>query len=129
MKPKRKNIYLKCQLVAIGRLHIFHSGNNIKSKKNPKIKSVQLSTAKFRAAMTYRPNCNIIYIYSRLVEESGWLWQLRQLFQLSGAVVDLLDVQGSSVLLSLEDGWDVTAQVFVVNVWLFLCGVSYFVTL
>ncbi|CAH2240141.1 jg6394 [Pararge aegeria aegeria] len=49
--------------------------------------------------------------FFRLVEESGWLWQLRQLFQLSGAVVDLLDVQGSSVLLSLEDGWDVTAQI------------------
>ncbi|XP_052744607.1 myotubularin-related protein 5 isoform X3 [Bicyclus anynana] len=49
--------------------------------------------------------------FYRLVEESGWLWQLRQLFQLSGAVVDLLDVQGSSVLLSLEDGWDVSAQI------------------
>ncbi|CAG5054015.1 unnamed protein product [Parnassius apollo] len=49
--------------------------------------------------------------FLRLVEESGWLWQLRQLFQLSGAVVDLLDLQGSSVLLSLEDGWDVTAQI------------------
>ncbi|XP_013171380.1 PREDICTED: myotubularin-related protein 5 [Papilio xuthus] len=49
--------------------------------------------------------------FLRLVEESGWLWQLRQLFQLSGAVVDLLDLQGSSVLLSLEDGWDVTSQI------------------
>lgn len=49
--------------------------------------------------------------FLRLIEESGWLWQLRQLFQLSGAVVDLLDLQGSSVLLSLEDGWDVTSQI------------------
>ncbi|KAI8440796.1 hypothetical protein MSG28_009121 [Choristoneura fumiferana] len=49
--------------------------------------------------------------FYRLVEESGWLCLLRQLFQLSGAVVDLLDLQGSSVLLSLEDGWDVTAQI------------------
>ncbi|GBP59983.1 Myotubularin-related protein 13 [Eumeta japonica] len=49
--------------------------------------------------------------FLKLVEESGWLWQLRQLFQLSGAVVDLLDLQGSSVLVSLEDGWDATAQI------------------
>ncbi|XP_064399586.1 myotubularin-related protein 5-like isoform X3 [Halichondria panicea] len=45
------------------------------------------------------------------VEESGWMSQLSRLLQLAGAVADLMDVQGSSVLVCLEDGWDNTAQV------------------
>lgn len=53
--------------------------------------------------------------YYKLIEESGWLLTIRTLMQLSGAVVDLLDAQGSSVCLSLEDGSDVTAQVYIIS--------------
>ncbi|XP_055539835.1 myotubularin-related protein 13 [Wyeomyia smithii] len=49
--------------------------------------------------------------FSRLLEQSEWLQQIRGLLQLSGAVVDLMDLQESSVTLALEDGWDVTAQI------------------
>lgn len=52
-------------------------------------------------------------IFGRLIEESSWLTTIRSIMQLSGAVVDLLDAQGSSVCLSLEDGWDITAQVII----------------
>lgn len=47
----------------------------------------------------------------RLIENSEWLQQIQNIMQLSGAVVDLLDLQGSSVAICLEDGWDTTAQV------------------
>uniref|UniRef100_A0A6A7FYR4 Myotubularin-related protein 13-like n=6 Tax=Hirondellea gigas TaxID=1518452 RepID=A0A6A7FYR4_9CRUS len=49
--------------------------------------------------------------FYRLVENSEWLVQLSRLLQCSGAVVDLTDLLGASVMLLLEDGWDFTAQV------------------
>ena len=48
--------------------------------------------------------------FYRAVENSEWLQQLQTLLQISGAMVDLMDLNGSSVMVCLEDGWDVTAQ-------------------
>ena len=45
------------------------------------------------------------------IEESGWLPQLQTVLLTAGAAVDLLDAQGSSVMLCMEDGWDFTTQV------------------
>ena len=47
------------------------------------------------------------------IEDSEWLNQLSNLLQLAGAIVDLIDLQCSSVLVALENGWDYTAQVSV----------------
>lgn len=54
---------------------------------------------------------NTCFIFTRLIENSEWLQQIQNIMQLSGAVVDLLDLQGSSVAICLEDGWDITAQI------------------
>ncbi|CAH8570392.1 unnamed protein product [Heterobilharzia americana] len=42
--------------------------------------------------------------------ENGWFTQLKSLLELAGTVVDLLDLQGASVALCLENGSDVVAQ-------------------
>jgi myotubularin-related protein 5/13 len=46
-----------------------------------------------------------------LIEDSEWVNQLSSLLQLSGAIAELMEAQGSSVMICLEDGWDVTSQV------------------
>jgi len=55
------------------------------------------------------PNSDMTFL--KLVEQSEWLQLLQTTMQLGGAVVDLMDIEGSSVMLCLEDGWDLTCQV------------------
>ncbi|KAK8735253.1 hypothetical protein OTU49_005586 [Cherax quadricarinatus] len=64
-----------------------------------------------RACIPSSPAAEQEQSFFRAIENSEWLNQLESLLQVSGAIVDLIDLLGASVMVLLEDGWDFTAQV------------------
>lgn len=54
--------------------------------------------------------------YLSQVEESEWLNQISSTIQLATAISHLLDSQGSSVMICLEEGMDITTQVRVLSI-------------
>jgi myotubularin-related protein 5/13 len=49
--------------------------------------------------------------FFKLIENSEWLQQIRNLLQLSGTIVDLIEIHEANVQIALEDGWDFSCQV------------------
>lgn len=64
-----------------------------------------------RACLPSSINNEPDHTFAKLIEQSEWLQQIRSLLQLSGTVVDLIDLHEASVNLAFEDGWDITCQV------------------
>uniref|UniRef100_A0A8C4IKN9 SET binding factor 1 n=1 Tax=Dicentrarchus labrax TaxID=13489 RepID=A0A8C4IKN9_DICLA len=63
-----------------------------------------------KACVPSSPTSDPNMSFQRCLEESEWMALLHRVLQVSVLVVELLDT-GSSVMVSLEDGWDVTTQV------------------
>ena len=106
-------------------LYVFGEKSQIKGIKvesNPKVdfipveypepKRLRASFRKLmRACAPSSPTQGVEQTFHKQVEASEWLELLQAVMQLAGAVTDLMDLQGSSVMLCLEDGWDLTCQV------------------
>ncbi|XP_028407553.1 myotubularin-related protein 5-like [Dendronephthya gigantea] len=108
-------------------LYVFCDKNNLKSLKKeayPKIEFVPAELPDLRDMKTSLKKLFKVCCPSgpprdsaqgetflKALQESEWFNQLSLTLRISGAVVDLLDIQGSSVLIAFEDGWDNTSQI------------------
>ncbi|XP_036375739.1 myotubularin-related protein 5-like isoform X2 [Megalops cyprinoides] len=75
------------------------------------VRQVKTSFKKLmKACMPTSPPVSPNETFYHCLEESEWMCLLHKVLQVSVLVVELLDT-GSSVMVSLEDGWDITTQV------------------
>jgi myotubularin-related protein 5/13 len=49
--------------------------------------------------------------FAKTIESIEWFEQLQTIMKTANSIVDLIDTQGKSVLLAIEEGWDLTPQI------------------
>ncbi|CAH8857832.1 unnamed protein product [Trichobilharzia szidati] len=83
-----------------------NNNNNNNSNSGENVESETVSTA----AATNINNAKLMNVFTE-AHENGWFTYMKSLLELAGTVVDLLDLQGASVALCLENGSDVVTQI------------------
>ena len=114
----KSQLYMeKAQLYVLVQLHV----KSLRLDPHLKVEFVPLETidskrirASFkklmRACMSSSSNLNE-QTYYKTIESSEWLQGLQNVMQTAGVVIDLMDTEKASVMICLEDGWDLTCQI------------------
>ncbi|GAB6021252.1 hypothetical protein CHUAL_003867 [Chamberlinius hualienensis] len=96
-KGLKTESYPKCDFIPLD----IHEVRQIKAS----FKKIQ------RACVPSSPPKDVNETYTKLLQNSEWMNQLQTILRITTTAVYLVDVQGSSVMICLEDGWDITTQI------------------
>uniref|UniRef100_A0A915AWS5 Myotubularin-related protein 5 n=1 Tax=Parascaris univalens TaxID=6257 RepID=A0A915AWS5_PARUN len=83
----------------------------------PSAHNVKIAFKKFLRAVCpgWAPSEEHSISFYKQLDDSNWLQMISSLLHLSNAVVDLIDLQHSSVCICIEDGWDATSQIMALS--------------
>ncbi|VDM38878.1 unnamed protein product [Toxocara canis] len=83
----------------------------------PSTHNVKIAFKKFLRAVcpSWTPSEEHSISFYKQLDDSSWLQMVSSLMNLSNAIVDLIDLQHSSVCVCIEDGWDATCQIIALS--------------
>lgn len=97
VKGIHKDQFPNCDFIPVD----IHEVKNVKQSFKKLIKACTPSVASADPDLSFY----------KLLRNSEWYTQIQTVMQVSAVIVDLLDLQGSSVMVCLEDGWDIVPQI------------------
>ena len=97
VKGIHKDQFPNCDFIPVD----IHEVKNVKQSFKKLIKACTPSVASADPDLSFY----------KLLRNSEWYTQIQTVMQVSSVIVDLLDLQGSSVMVCLEDGWDIVPQI------------------
>lgn len=99
VKNIKPEMYRSCEFVPLDLHEVRHVKNNFAKFLRACVPSGPAATNESESSL------------AKLIESSEWFVQLKSILDCANNIVDLIDSEGKSVLLAIEDGWDLTPQI------------------
>lgn len=99
IKSIKPEMHRSCEFVPLELHEVKQVKNNFAKFLKSCVPSVPATTHESESSLARPPEC------------LEWLLQMKSILDCANSVVDLIDSQGRSVLLAIEDGWDLTPQI------------------